>query len=223
MSNQIHWYSEKAKNSPSGAVIFLPGRSNYGYNLLRTYTRAFDWKDVHLTAVTPPLHQGWYPPPFSPAEQSESVKGLDAAAKAINNIISRVCLETKLPRSKIVISGFSMGAVAAIHWATHTRNPVGAVISHSGAILEPWKIPESRHDMPIILNHGQDDYCFDWEERFLPMKRSLIENNYNIWLAERAIGGHQVNLNDVIRCRETFVKIFDVDIDWKPIWASEVD
>lgn len=205
-----------------GGVILLPGRGNFGYNLLRTYTSVFNWRGVALYTITPRLDIGWYPAPNGPADQAEAVAGLSQSNRAIEKIIERVQSETGLLRKQLVISGFSMGAVAAVNWATHARdnNAVGAVVCHSGAVLEPWRVPRARHQMPIILNHGVDDYCFDWHERYLPMKRALVAKRYNISAAERDQGNHFVHRGDVACLRPIFEQIFSTTLAWEPLWAS---
>jgi predicted esterase len=217
----IHWYCENIGKTPlKGGVIFLPGRTNYGYALLRQYTKVFDWTGVGLFATTPRIDQGWYPPPKGPQDQSEAVAGLNQSNRCIDTIINTVCKEHNLTRDKIIIAGFSMGAVAAVHWATKTMKPVAAVVCHSGAILEPWNVPKATHEMPIILNHGMDDYCFEWEERYMPMKRALLRRGYNAWFAEREEGNHHVHFGDVACCKDLFKNTFGIKLDWQPSWSD---
>ncbi len=218
----LHWYSENTSKTPlKGGVILLPGRGNFGYNLLRRYSEVFDWRGVALYSITPRLDVGWYPPPKHPLDQSEAVSGLNRSNQTIKKIIDRVTHETGLPRKKLVIAGFSMGAVAAVYWAMNARqqDAVGAVVCHSGAVLEPWKVPNARHDMPIVLNHGADDYCFDWEERYLPMKRSLVSKGYNCLFAEREKGDHWVHKGDVSCLQGVFEDLFGTSLAWEPLWS----
>ncbi len=217
----LYWYTEHDDQKDlKGAIIFLPGRTNHGYSLLRTYTQTFDFSEIGLFSVTPPLNQGWYPPPKSPEDQQDAVQGLNNAFHQVEKIIKLISECHNLLRSKIIISGFSMGAVTAVHWGVHTKRPVAAVICHSGAILEPWETPKASHDMPIILNHSSDDYCFNWEERYIPMKRTLEKNNYNLWYAEREFGNHLVYHADVAAIKDIFEDTFNKTVDYQPLWAE---
>jgi predicted esterase len=212
--NNLYWYSEHKTTPLKGGIVLLPGRHNFGYNLLRSYSRNLNCSEIGLFSITPPLSQGWYPPPNGPNDQVQAVMGLDRSAKLIEKIIQTIQEQHSLPREKIVVAGFSMGAVAGVHWAIHTNDPVAALVCHSGAILEPWKVPQARHSMPIILNHGQDDYCFEWEERYLPMKRALSKKGYDLWLVERPEGNHTILNSDVACLQEFLEEKFKMSLAW---------
>ncbi len=115
-----------------------------------------------------------------------------------------------------------MGAVTAVHWATHTKDPVASVICHSGAILEPSNVPAAKHDCPIILNHGMDDTCFNWEERYLPMKKALVKNKYNAWFVERKSGNHHVYRSDITCLKPHFEDVFKTSVTYEPVWKVSV-
>jgi predicted esterase len=68
--------------------------------------------------------------------------------------------------------------------------------------------------MPIILNHGQDDYCFEWEERYLPMKRALSKKGYDLWLVERPEGNHTILNSDVACLQEFLEEKFKMSLAW---------
>ncbi len=136
-------------------------------------------------------------------------------------IVDRLWDQFSIPRERIVLVGFSMGAVAAVYWAIHTDAPVAAVVCHSGAVLEPWKVGAASHNMPIILNHAQDDFCFGWDERYLPMRTSLMKRGYNVVRAERASGNHTILPCDVRCLKRTFEEVFGDDLAWQPLWKTE--
>lgn len=216
----LHWYVENTTQPLRGCVVFLPGRHNFGYSMLRSYSRVLNWEGIGMVAVTPRLDEGWYPPPRSPIDQQRAVLGLNIAAKTVEKIIRAVVNRYGVGRDKIILSGFSMGAVAAVHWATRCKQTVASVVCHSGAILEPWNVPAATHDMPIILNHSMDDGCFDWEERYLPMKRALTRKNYNVWHLERPKGDHLIHHFDVECLQGIFEGIYGGSMEWQPYWAA---
>lgn len=220
--NRLYWYAENAPPAAGdppirGAVVLLPGRSGHGYSLLRTYTEAFDFRGVGLFSVTPPISRGWYPPPNGPLDQTLAVRGLDSAAKTLDRVLDAIERDHDIPRDKVVVAGFSMGGVTAVHWATRALRPA-AVICHSGAVLEPHRVPMAGHDRPIVLNHAQDDDCFGWEERYLPMRHALSKNNYNVWLAERESGNHHVYHSDVSCVKDLFEKTFGAGLEYEAVW-----
>jgi len=106
----------------------------------------------------------------------------------------------------------------AIQVAAFSENPFAGVVVHSGAILEPQLLPWCKHPkMPFILSHNKDDECFSWSERYAPMKRALIENNYRILKAfERKKGNHCIWEQDVKHSIAILNKIF------KGGWLSNI-
>jgi predicted esterase len=89
----------------------------------------------------------------------------------------------------------------------HTTNPIGAIICHNGAIFEPNKVPVCKNTNPFYVTHGLNDDCFDWVERYLPMKESLIQNNYNVDFLEND-GYHIVAPSDVKLVNQYLCKYF---------------
>jgi predicted esterase len=73
-----------------------------------------------------------------------------------------------------------------------------AIISHAGAILEPSSVPPCKKDTPFLLIHNQNDDVFDWHERYLPMKYSLVNNGYHVKCVEKECGNHKIYDDDVM-------------------------
>ena len=204
MRRRLSWYSEGlySDEKATAGILFLPGRGGSGLHMLGFYKRVFELKDVALMCLTPtPIEFGWYPMPNGAHDQSYACEGLKNASKALDDVLANIETKFDLPREKIVVIGFSAGAVVGTHHFTHFERPCAAMVSHSGAILEPDDLPQAGHSHPIILNHSQDDTCFEWHERYLPMKQALIRNGYKVKLAERARGDHVMSYQDVERLK----------------------
>lgn len=223
MNRRLHWNAEGFENGakPKAGILFLPGRGGHGYQMIQRYQDTFVWPDVALMAITPmPIEFGWYPMPNGPADQKQSVLGLTHAVNALEGILTQIEDIHGLPREKIVLAGFSAGAVVAMAHHTSNNSPCAGVVSHGGAILEPKKIKRAGHKRPIVLNHAEDDSCFEWFERYLPMKEGLINKGYKVWLAERKSGNHILLWQDIERCQKFYEKTLGVELaytEWNEI------
>lgn len=182
---------------PKYAVICVPGRSNDGAMFARDYYEASKLKDTVFVGPTPDGY-AWYPMPIDSTNQQNAVLGLPKAVKALESVQQAVEKRFGIGKSKTALVGFSAGGVVAIQTAAYSEKSYSSVVCHSGAILEPDDLPVCSHyNCPVLLTHTKDDYCFDWFERYLPMKTALIKKGYPAYVLEKNEGGHQVSKYDM--------------------------
>lgn len=191
-------FSHKPENEEIKYAIFcLPGRAESCRKLIRDYAMYSGLRNTLIIGITP-ANFCWYPMPKSPEDQTEAVAGLHRARHTIEQYISQVEVKYNLKRDKIALLGFSAGGVMAIQTGAYSKTPFAAVVSHAGAILEPKHLPYAAHpNMPFLLLHNKDDYCFDWFERYIPMKKALIQKAYYAMSIEEAYGGHQICVEEI--------------------------
>ncbi|HEX3071017.1 MAG TPA: PHB depolymerase family esterase [Thermoanaerobaculia bacterium] len=91
---------------------------------------------------------GWPPEPRSIGEARIQLLAL------IDELVTRY----PTPNGKLVIAGFSQGAMMAIDVGFRTKQKVAGVVVMSGAIYEAG-MPELRahRDLPVVLIHGTQD------------------------------------------------------------------
>jgi predicted esterase len=189
-----------AKKSHS-CVICLAGRSGCGGRLAAHYQRATELRDTTFIGVTPYSRTGhieWYPQPYSATEQSSAVNGLKTAHDYVEKIITSAMNEFNIPRERIALTGFSAGAVMSLYATTHSNQDLAGVVVHSGACLEANKIPSCKNNTDVLLTHGAKDYCFDWYERYVPMKNNLLKKGYGTFAMEDPENHHTVSYDDMI-------------------------
>jgi len=93
--------------------------------------------------------------------------------------------------------------------AARSETPFKCAISLSGAVLDPEGLPECKHkETDIILQHNWDDLCFDWEERYIPMREAFKTKNYPVKVLERLYGGHDVSIKDVVVMSDVLAEKF---------------
>lgn len=152
-----------------------------------------------LIVSVQPYGLSWYPQPTSSEQQEDTVKYLPAARKVCLQSVNRISKGFNLPLDRIALVGYSAGGVMAIQSAIHISQPLAAAVCLCGAVFEPDKIPKaSKKSTPILLVHSYDDACFDWEERYLPMKQGLKEKGYKVYVKENEDNGHMITRADVM-------------------------
>lgn len=149
-----------------------------------------------LKVAIEPRRLVWYPQPNGVQDQTLAVEGLKDAVEELEKTVDFVKKSHDFKDEEIAILGFSAGAVVALEFATQKNRNLLATISIAGAILEPWTIKKATNNSPIFLRHNLNDFCFDWEERYLPMKDQLKKKGYNLVLQESKWGGHDITKED---------------------------
>lgn len=192
-------------NDCIGIIILLPGRGQYSEEILYLY-RNFSKLDKFTLVAIEPIEE-WYPIPGGSKNQTKSILGLKTSIPQADKFISGVEKEFKIDRSKVILVGFSAGAVMAIQISANTKNPFSAVVVHNGAILETDSLPKSIHSTKYLVIHNKNDDCFSWKERYLPMKKTLIDNGYNLQSFENKLGGHYIKQEDIEKAGEWISQI----------------
>jgi len=97
---------------------------------------------------------------FDFADRSETAlyKGVKKAAEYVNEAIDYFLKYYAIAPSRIVLFGFSQGAMTALHVALRRDRPLGAVLAYSGALLgDESTIREYISKTPVCLVHGRAD------------------------------------------------------------------
>ena len=87
-------------------------------------------------------------------------EGMAKARKALLAVVQEVAAQTKLPMSKLVIGGFSQGAMLATDVALRLEEPPGALVVLSGTLLieDTWRVKaKARAGLPVFQSHGRQD------------------------------------------------------------------
>lgn len=193
----------KVPSRPNHAILCLPGRGQSSLSMMEGIAENCEFEDTMLIGFTP-WNRAWYPMPRNAQDQDAAVDGLPAAVFSIQEELEEIQKEYGIPDENLAIVGFSAGSVMALQYLFESQKNLAAVFAHSGAIFRPEAVPSCKTKTPIVLFHNTNDDCFDWEERFLPMQKALIENDYNAFeLIDD--GGHAMYMED-LEHMELFLK-----------------
>jgi len=214
------WVINEPKGPVKHCVLCLPGRSNTATWMVRVGDD-MELPNTLIVSVQPRRYQ-WYPQPYSAEDQAEAVAGLPKARRAIRGAIKRIMDGWSLKEQDIALVGFSAGAVMALEVAVHHNRPFAAAVSLAGAMFEPHKVPTrtEKNNTPLMLVHYQGDFCFDWDERYIPMKTALATNGYKITRREAKIGGHTIYRDDVEYVAKFIAEQFGYENWTHPRWAA---
>ena len=101
----------------------------------------------------------WFPIPWidgSPQALAEA--GLDSAAADLNGFLDARLEETGLGADRLVLIGFSQGAMMSLHVAPRRAEPVAGVVAISGRLLRPERLEAEAVVKPaVLLMHGDQD------------------------------------------------------------------
>jgi predicted esterase len=196
-----------------GTVIFFPGRGGKAQTLIDHYDMFAGLQHSLFLGIGP--EDEWYPMPNGANDQSKAVQGLEGSILRLKHFIDILKLTYNFVPEQTALVGFSAGAVMALQLALNFDENYAAVVCHSGAILQPQNVRTKTKDTTFFLLHSQDDDCFYWNERYVPMKNALSDNGYNTLKVERRSGGHHVFSDDISFVSKSLERKFGYDPNQK--------
>ena len=150
-----------AKGPATQLVVLLHGYGADGNDLIGL---APHWQDfVPGTAFAAPnapdrvpgAPSGFQWFPISRIDPHEMQKGVAAAAPRIEEFIEAELARLNLPPERLVLAGFSQGAMLALHLGLRRAVPPAAIIGFSGLLTGPPPVEGVRP--PVLLTHGDAD------------------------------------------------------------------
>lgn len=121
------------------AVIMVHGRNAGPANILDLVPRL---ARPYVTYLAPAAHnRTWYPHSFM-AEVASNEPGLSSGLGALESLVARI-LAAGIPRSRIVLLGFSQGACLTAEFALRHAARFGGIVVFSGGLIGP---PGTRWD-----------------------------------------------------------------------------
>jgi len=198
-------HSRISIDKPTQAIILLPGRGCSAEMMLSLFSPIMEAPKLIVFSIQP--EKEWYPIPNGALDQSQAILGLSENLPIIRNYILELLAEAQIGVESTTLIGFSAGAVVALTMATTYQIPFKRIFSHSGAILEPENTKSCEIPTNIVLVHRQDDSCFDWNERYLPMRDILVKLGYNVLTNEGYFGNHIIYKNDVEYIRDIICQV----------------
>jgi phospholipase/carboxylesterase len=84
--------------------------------------------------------------------------GVKSVAPIVENFINARIAKTGVPEHRIILCGFSQGAMIALYVGLRRRTPPLAILAHSGVVVEQTlSVSKSRALPAVLLTHGGCD------------------------------------------------------------------
>jgi len=86
--------------------------------------------------------------------------GLADARKALAKTVDALLIDAKLPWSRLVLGGFSQGAMVALDLALRSEEAPAAVVAYSPTLVDraTWERRAAlRQGLPVLISHGRQD------------------------------------------------------------------
>jgi phospholipase/carboxylesterase len=155
------------KGQAIGMVVFLHGYGADGNDLLGLAEPmaphlpgvAYFAPDAPERCAGGGFGYQWFPIPWlDGSSQAAADAGLASAADDINGLLDRLLTEEGLSPDRLVLVGFSQGAMIAMHVAPRRDKEVAGVVAISGRLLRPEALAvETKVKPPVLLIHGDQD------------------------------------------------------------------
>lgn len=160
-------FDRKGPETARALVVFLHGYGADGADLLGLADVlaphlpgvAFVAPDAPERCVGGGFGYQWFPIPWidgSPEAAAEA--GLEAAARDLNGFLDAQLAEEGLGPDRLVLVGFSQGAMMSLHVAPRRDREVAGIVAISGRLLRPEVLAsEAVVKPPVLLIHGDQD------------------------------------------------------------------
>ena len=147
---------------PEGTVLLFPEAPLDLSAIMGTpYANARAWWPINMTRVQLEMHTGQ-------AERAikELSRGMDSACRQLVALIDEIQFNLRLDPDKIVLGGFSQGAIASLEVALQDRRTFAGLILMSATLVNTDRLVRAANQHSgtrVILSHGYADPILPFE------------------------------------------------------------
>lgn len=191
------------------AMIMIHGRGASAQGML-PLAEEFAQPDFHYIAPQADNHT-WYPYSFlAPKEKNQP--GISSGLQRIHDLIQEL-REEGIPRTKLILLGFSQGACLATEFAARHPGKLGGIVGLSGGLIGPEINPDDYigdlMKSPVFLGcsnvdpHIPGERVDETEEVFIKLNGTVDKRIYKGM-------GHTVNEDEIKAVRSIMAKTLEV-------------
>ncbi len=106
-----------------------------------------------------PMGRQWFPIPWLDGSSIASAEaGIVAASDDLNAWLDTILAAEGVAPARVILAGFSQGAMMALHVGVRRAAPVAGIVAISGRLLVPERLAaEAISKPPVMLIHGDRD------------------------------------------------------------------
>jgi phospholipase/carboxylesterase len=171
-------------------VVFLHGYGADGADLLSLSdplsphmpATAFYAPDAPEPCKGNPFGRQWFAiPRFDGSSEAQARAGLAAAAADLNGFIDQILTKEGLTADRLILLGFSQGAMMSLHVAPRRDAPIAGVVAISGRLIDPMALSDEAKVKPeVLLVHGDRDDVVPFAEMHLA-GQALLEAGFSAY------------------------------------------
>ena len=133
---------------------------------------------------------------------------IHASSPLVHEMINREIVESGIPPEKIIVAGFSQGAVMSLISGLSFPQKLGGIVAMSGYLPIPDKFHQHIHpsnkNTPIVMFHGKEDDVVQYEWG-LAAYHKLKDLELDVKMNSFDMMGHSACDEEIMLVRE-FVK-----------------
>lgn len=148
-------------------VVFLHGYGANGDDLLslgdvlgpHMPQTAFFAPDAPQPCAGAPFGRQWFPiPRFDGSSEAQARADMHLAADDLNDFLDQQLMAEGLADNRLILLGFSQGAMMSLHIAPRRRASLGGVVAIAGKLIDPNMLQSDVKVKPeVLLIHGNVD------------------------------------------------------------------
>lgn len=212
MDNSLQWEEIPSTHKQKACVIAIHGRGTNGEDLMpladEINLNQCRWIFPHAPYPCPGLPGGkmWF------GTVGEGTSGIEMSRNLLNSLLDEIIQKDQIPSEKIVLLGFSQGAVMSLDVGLRYSKPLGAIAALSGFIAFPERLHKEKSSasqkIPILLVHGTEDevVTVDGSRK---ARTTLLDEGYDVQLHEYEMG-HQIVQEELTLVRNHLVTALDL-------------
>jgi phospholipase/carboxylesterase len=196
---KIEKFFEYGQKNPKYLTILLHGYGSKGEHLIDIAPELEKYsKNTYFIAPNAPLILSAFPPAYQWFELGHSNyeilnKQIIEANNILDDFINKQLERFNLDHSKLIISGFSQGAMMSLYHSSRLKNKVAGVIAFSGRFINPLDLGEKINSKPeICLIHGNKDDVVPFSH-FIKAKEDLRNLDFKLEAHEIDNLGHSID------------------------------
>ncbi|MAG95011.1 MAG: phospholipase [Planctomycetaceae bacterium] len=161
------------------------------------------WWHIDMVKLTSMIEHGDFRD-----QRASTPEGLPESRAMLSEVVEQVCGQTGLPASRIVLGGFSQGAMLTTDLALHLDESPAALCIWSGTLLyeDVWRqCASQRAGLRIVQSHGRQDPLLDFHAAVC-LRDLLIEGGAEVDFIEFD-GIHTIPTHALERFGELLVEL----------------
>ncbi len=210
---KINKFFEHGDKNPEYLVILLHGYGSNGEDLIALAPELSETiNKPYFISPNAPMELL----PHLPAYQWFELENRDPqimypqiiqANNLLDEFIANQLKRFNLTHDKLIIIGFSQGAMMSLYNSTRSKKKAAGVVALSGRFISPEDLGEKVNSKPqTCLIHGQDDEVVPIEN-FFKATQDLGNLGFNFEFHEIEDLGHSINISVLKKIKEFLKKI----------------